>query len=635
MKKLLIKSIGLLMIMGFFIISCNPEEDDRNLTGKLDASEIDFQVIQDFDLDSGGNTIILINNTPETISVWDYGTGKSNKKIDTIRFAFQGDYVIKRTAITEGGQVELEPITVTVTDDNLNYVNDPLWTNLSGGVGNSKAWVADNGNYGFAPGALAYADPSTTVEFNNFTPNWEPEGLPPGSTDENMNWGNYMTFSLEGGPFMTVHDGDDNLLETGTYFLDKDAKTLTTNGAFILRPENYIANASNWNNNVKILTLTGNQLRIAIMRTNDEGPWYYILNYVAKDYADSYVPADVPDPTPPIDLNGGTAGDLISVTTTESKTWSLSPDTPFNWTDLDGNFLNEWSSVDDYVNSGWAGYGPEDQDDMINSKIIFSADGTVKTIDPDGNEMDGSYTVSEGTNVISFSGITPSFPMGDWAVATTTSQNEWKIVKTGLTGSTVTDIWFGKRDETPGKNEYMVFHFVLNDASFDPIEENRKLIINSLAGGQSSSRTFKVSDTWHVDWLAGDLTGGWTSATTFADDFTSNSWVWTEAVKAGLQDPTLTFTSDGAGGLTATKVQDGVTTTADVNIDAENNIIEIDMDLIAFTDAASWLPTYGPEWYICKVPLSAIETDGLWLGKMGVNGDGDPEVIAIHYVIAE
>jgi len=487
MKKLLIKSFGLLMLIGFFIVSCNPEEDDRNLTGKLDASEIDFQVIQDFDLDSGGNTIILINNTPETISVWDYGTGKSRKKVDTIRFAFQGDYVIKRTAITEGGQVELEPITITVTDDNLNYVNDPLWTSLSGGVGNSKAWVADNGNYGFAPGALAYADPNTTVEFNDFTPNWEPEGLPPGSTDENMNWGNYMTFSLDGGPFMTVHDGDDNLLETGTYFLDKDAKTLTTNGIFILRPDNYIANASNWNSDLKILTLTENQLRIAIFRTNDEGPWWYVLNYVAKDYADNYVPADQPDPTPPIDLNGGTVTDLIAVTTTTTKTWALSTDTPFNWTDLDGTFLNPWNSIADYPD--WTGYSADDQPLVTGSKIIFSSDGTVSTVDNAGTVTEGTYTTDNQTNVISFSGITPTFTLGDsWATVTTTSQNEWKIVKTGLTGGIVTDIWFGKRDESdPPKSEYMVFHFVLEQGT--PVEEepgteidfdNSKLVVGDL-----------------------------------------------------------------------------------------------------------------------------------------------------------
>ena len=54
------------------------------------------------------------------------------------------------------------------------------------------------------------------------------------------------------------------------------------------------------------------------------------------------------------------------------------------------------------------------------------------------------------------------------------------------------------------------------------------------------------------------------------------------------------------------------------------------MDLIAFSDATSWLPTYGPKWYICKVPLTAIGSQGLWLGKLN---DAKTKVIAIHYVV--
>src|SRR5690606_36607896 len=100
--------------------------------------------------------VILTNKTPGVVLTWDYGTGRSNKKTETVKYAFKGDYTIKVSAVTEGGIVELDPVTVTVTDDNLNYVNDPLWTALTGGVGNTKTWVLDNGDYGLAPGALSY-----------------------------------------------------------------------------------------------------------------------------------------------------------------------------------------------------------------------------------------------------------------------------------------------------------------------------------------------------------------------------------------------------------------------------------------------------------------------------------------------
>jgi hypothetical protein len=56
------------------------------------------------------------------------------------------------------------------------------------------------------------------------------------------------------------------------------------------------------------------------------------------------------------------------------------------------------------------------------------------------------------------------------------------------------------------------------------------------------------------------------------------------------------------------------------------------MDLIAFTDVARFLPTAGPIWFICKSPLTAIETNGLWLGDIN---DDATEFTAIHYVISE
>jgi hypothetical protein len=445
-----------------------------------------------------------------------------------------------------------------------------------------------------------------------------------------------MTFSLDGGPFLTTNHlmipsyGE----ESGTYFLDVNTKILTTSNATILHTNEYETCVDNWYE-MKVFSITENSLQLGVLRKDScDGAATLVYNFITKEYSDNWVPEDLPDPNPSIDLDGGSIDDLLAVTTTTSKTWHLSADSPFNWTDLNGSFLNNFNTVEDYEAVGWTGYVAADQEDVIKNKITFSDDGSVSTIDSNGVEASGMYTTStDGTNIISFTGITPTFPIGSsWATVSTTSQNQWKIVKTAKTGTLVTDIWFGKRDEA--KSEYMVFHFVLDDPTADdPIEVARKFIIKSLTG-PTGTRTFKVSDTWHVDWLAGDLSGGWTGPTTFADDFTSNSWVWTAAVKAGLQDPTLTFSTDGTT-VTATKVQDGITTSAEVTIDAENNTIDIDMDLIAFVDAASWLPTYGSTWYICKTPLTAIETDGLWLGKMGVNGSGDPEVTAIHYVISQ
>ena len=138
----IVKQIAiLLLITTGAIISCKKKE--YALDSLPDKSQINMEVKQDLTIDAGGNTVYLINHSDQVEPVWDYVTGKSTRRVDTVRYAFQGDYIIKRSAVTSGGIVELDPITISVTKDNLNYVNDPLWTLLTGGVGNEKTWLLD------------------------------------------------------------------------------------------------------------------------------------------------------------------------------------------------------------------------------------------------------------------------------------------------------------------------------------------------------------------------------------------------------------------------------------------------------------------------------------------------------------
>jgi hypothetical protein len=135
------KILFVLMAMMLFATSC--VDDSNELGTVLSKDQISYSVTQDLNKDPGGNTIIMSDMTPGTIPMWDYGTGRSNRVQDTIHFAFKGDYVVKFSAVTAGGIVECDPVTVHVTEDNLLYVNDPLWNLLSGGVGNEKTWLLD------------------------------------------------------------------------------------------------------------------------------------------------------------------------------------------------------------------------------------------------------------------------------------------------------------------------------------------------------------------------------------------------------------------------------------------------------------------------------------------------------------
>ena len=586
--KLYAALLGLILAFA----ACQPEE--FNMGKILSKEDLKYSITQNAD---DPNMIILESLTPGMTPLWVTPMGRSTRVKDTVKIAFEGTYKFVYGVQSAGGFVQADTVTIVLEQNNLSYVNDPLWINLTGGVGNEKTWVADNGNYGLAPGAMSYADPSGTVEFNDFTPNWEPQGNANASSDADMGWGSTMTFSLKGGAFMTTNKlNEGGKQENGTFFLNVDNHTLSTTDATILRADNYIANADNWTKDIKVLTLTDNQLRIAIMRTNSEGAWWYIWNYVSKDYADNYVPEDQPDPN--FDF-GVDQGDLLAVTNT--KTWSLSSDTPFDWANLSGGLLNGWQSINDYPD--WAGYNSTYASSVAACQISFTSDGTVKTIDNDGVEAEGTWELDAATNTVTFTDITPSFKMGSWAVATTTAENQWKIVKVAKTFNTVTDIWFGQR--STDKDEYFVFHFVLGTGSVapDPEAVMRKL----LSDGSTQS--------WSMDTI---VPFSWGRNDTHDLDYTDAVPDW-----AGYTDPStvaqvrLAFSNDGSVTYTG---NDGTVQAGTFTLDMDKNTITFSSEIsISFEICSGWVRcelTEGNYWELYK---TAYDNSGklseIWFGK--------------------
>jgi hypothetical protein len=620
MKRIYIL-ISLILGAMFFVTSC--QDDDQELGATLSKSEIDYEVTQDFEKDPGGNTVILKNNTPGTVSMWDYGTGRSTRMQDTVHFAFKGSYVIKFSALTAGGVVECDSVIVEVTADNLNYVNDPLWTLLTNGVGNEKTWIPDNGKYGLGTGFLSYADPGVSQLWGNFTPNWEPGNGDVGITETDVS--GEMTFKLMGGPYITtVKPNEAGGNESGTFYLDADNHTLSTTDATIVRPAGVVGNASNWNANLRILVLTENQLRIAVYRTNNEGPWWYILNYVSKEYAANYVPVAQPDP------NFNFGNQLEFLAGSSATTWKFETNSPFNWTDLNGKFLNEgWNAVTDYP--GWTGYDAAAVSGINDARITFTKTGDVTVVQDNGTVQQGFYSIEEAKNLITFESIKPSLLIsGGWVTATTTDlvkdgagniitgDNQWKIVKTKTISGVTTEVWFGKRD--PGKKEYMVYHFILASGIPDIKSEMIKGLCGKATG--ESSRTFKIDVNHPVDWT--NLDGvGWTVPGV------QEGWYWSADIAASVKNQTLTF-SQVNGIVTASKKdEDGNVSTSPVTIDPVTRMITMpDIDIIKF-GAGSWLPTGGPDFKWVKGEYNKVATEGLWLGVLSK----PTEYTAYHYIL--
>lgn len=472
MKKI-IKLFSLVLLPLCFITSC--QEDEPELGRKFDQSELNFEVTQDFGIHPGGNTVILKNNTPNTVSIWDYGTGGSTRVQDTVQFAFKGEYVIKFSALTRGGIVEGGSVTVQVTEDELTLVNDPLWSLLTGGgPGHEKTWLMDaNENTEskfftspvyFAGMDNAYgtiAEDGQSVFWGKecevpdgpycwtYAPNYKSDtwAAPP------QDYG-HMTFSLIGGPFVeTDHKGVAGVeTESGTFFLDVNGLILTmTNATPLTVP--YGPSDAETLTRMRILSLTENTMQLAFKHKSKNE--YFVINYISQEYSDNWVPEE-PGGDPNFDH--GDQQEILAVTT--SKTWMLDLEVPYNWTNLEGDFLNAWNSRADIVATGWAPYGDADVENIDDAALTFGANGSVVVTQDDGSTETGTYTLDAETNLLTFKDVSPDILIASWVSVTTTDENQWKIVKverSDLTGE-VEGIWFGKRD--PTKSEYMVFHFV-------------------------------------------------------------------------------------------------------------------------------------------------------------------------------
>lgn len=633
-KKIII-GLTLGFVTMFSFMACQPEE--FTMGEIIPKDELNFIIYQDT---SDPNMIILKSGNSGMTPLWITPMGRSTRVQDTVKLPFAGEYFFIYGVQSAGGFVMADTLWLTLTTNNLNYVDDPLWTLLTGGVGNEKTWLLDldaNGVSKYFVGPLFFA--GLDNNWSTITEGQEPIG------GDGWIWeadwpGNQwmmpaadfgsMTFSLAGGATVTVDHQIFGVTETGTYFLDVENKTLRMTDARPLHDAARTGHVVDWGD-LRLLSLTENYMQLAALRDpglSGEGAALFIYNFISQEYSENWVPPVEEEPVIELDLRGLTPEELLSVTTSTSKTWRVNTNTPFNWASLDGTFMNPWNSIGDYP--GWTGYDQAAKANIENIRITFNLDGSVKFRDNQGTETEGVFVVDDD-NVVSFTGVSPSFNIVGWVNASTTAENQWQIVRVGRTGDVVTDIWFGRRD--PAKPEYMVYHFTLTaeGAAVDPITQARRDIIMALAGADSIS--FRIDDTWPVDWGTDVFGGGWTTPAIFTD-YTANSWMWTAAVRASISAPRLIFKTDGFGNLTATRVQDGIRTTTIVGIDPVNMILTIDGGLLKFGAEASWMPVANRNWKIIRTNLAEVNTQGIWFATIIPNDDGTQGSIMYRYVVA-
>lgn len=602
-----------------WMVSCKPE--DFSL-GAADVKPEDLVegIAFKIEHDTENPNIVYLTSLMDSryTPLWDHPQGRSQDHRVTLKIPFEGTYEVKFGVQTRAGIVFGAPATFTITDFYAGFVDHELWTFLTGGVGNSKTWIHDNGQYGLAPGELSYADPSTTVEWGNFSPNWEPGG---GHTDETgLLWGSEMTFSLIGGAQVAVATAtaEGVLEENGTFMLNVDNHTLTMVDARLMHPPGWSNKTTNWSRDLKILALDENQLRVAVLREEavaGEADWWLIWNFVSKEYAENYVGVE---PEPP--YNGNANEDLTTSITT-SKKWKLSSNTPYNWTNLAGEMLNPWSSPADYMATGWA---PYDEALIKNISLTMTKTGEVTGsyifTDGGGNKIEGSYITDDKANIIFDKSI--SFAVSGWVSLETTSENMLRIIKVeqDVTGA-LSGLWLGKRD--PNKQEYQVYKFepAGSGGSTDPLAPWKTALVG---------KTF-VPDVQHfADWVDGSWVGGWTKSI-FPNNFTEQAWFWNQDVYNAAIASSITFYLDGDQ-IKANAVDIGVSKNGiSVEVDPENRTITYSEApftfSFVFTDNGGGK---GPWMYGAYdgANLNNVNTKGIYLGFVSKENE-----ITMHHLV--
>lgn len=443
------------------LTACSPSDYElggNNLTADDLAEGVAYTVTHDAD---NPNIVYLESKMGSSyLPQWETPQGRYQDQKVTLKIAFPGEYEVKFGVETPAGVVYGNPSRITIDKMCTDFITSEVWTMLTGGVGKSKTWIFDDGTYGYAAGELSYGDPAANPNFgfNNFTSNWDP-GKGHCDDENTVNgsyWKSYMTFSLDGGANYSYYNGTTNTTENGVFGLNESSYILSLTDADLMHPDNWSTRLANWRQNLQIVELDENHLRVGYTRVVGDwgGEWLEVFNYVSKEYADNYVP--------PVDNNPKPA--LASTWKDDISSLNKSPNTyrEIKWVLTDGGDAAAYYDLyGKYVNGSQA--ASDNGSEM--SLILNSVDKSYSMKDADGNEISGEYSLSDD-GFISFSnGLLTTSAGKNGAVIKTNPNKSLRVLNYTMDSSDpteITDLVLGYdiNDVNGKRYRYQGFHFV-------------------------------------------------------------------------------------------------------------------------------------------------------------------------------
>lgn len=463
---------GLMIGLAWLTTACTPESDSMgsvDLTPAQLAENAGFSV----DVDQSTNQVTFKSLLPGNYSVyWEYGpaptsdevsvAGTSTNSTYQVGVAFDGDYYVRMGVQTRGGIVFSDRAAFHIDAMNPNLISDAAWTMLTGGVGHSKTWVLDLDAAGvclkFGGPKWFYTSGMTWDSFHNvagenyldseqwdastaidpthandwyWTADWAGNGWICAAADYGT-----MTFDLVNGANVDVNGAK------GSFNMDVASHTISFTGVvpLCLNPDDVIGQRPD--GNYKVIYLTENAMQILFDGGSDDNT-PFSLNYIAKDYKDSYVAPVITTITLPEGWR-----DYLQPFNQTITTYKFDEDTPFGWFTLAG---------EEIARTGFEGH-PDiaDAELELNAKTM-----TFKVTDVAGQSTEGTYSVGDD-GTLGFSQL-PSFAIStnsDIKFASATNELQVITYETSDRTGDLTDLWLGSRqyDDQGNAYEYLAYH---------------------------------------------------------------------------------------------------------------------------------------------------------------------------------
>ena len=314
----------------FLMASCSPEDFGF---GKKTYSPEDLVEGKAYTVTIEGNVLKLESKISDATSLWVTPVGRSQEQQLTVELPFAGEYEVTFGVETPGGIVYGDPYKVTLSKNDFSLLSDNKWflladkdyktgqelpdaATLSAGV--SKKWYPCDGNYniGRCTSPVMYCAPydpdydgkgyTADEEANavykdilfgsdNWKPNWDPgfQSWLISETDPYMD--SYMTFSMDAknGCVAKMYRGESGTkgASTGSNMVgkfnmnltDKTKPTISFTDCYAMHNTGFDAVCSNYTQDIQIVELTPYLLQLVTKRTNSEGNWYIVWNFVSED----------------------------------------------------------------------------------------------------------------------------------------------------------------------------------------------------------------------------------------------------------------------------------------------------------------------------------------------------------------